>query len=85
MSRHDIERQIRDYLADNFLFGRSDMLQNDSALLGNIIDSTGTLELVGFLQRNFKITVEDEDIVPENLDSISRLVTYVEGKMPPAT
>ncbi|MGA9882397.1 MAG: acyl carrier protein [Candidatus Acidiferrales bacterium] len=85
MSRNEIERQIRDYLAANYLLGRSDMLHGDSALLGNIIDSTGTLELVGFLQRNFKITVDDEDIVPENLDSISRLVAYVEGKIPAGT
>ncbi len=81
MTREEIERQIRNYLASNFLHGRTDALQGDVVLLGNVIDSTGTLELIAFLQKNFSIRVDDEDMIPENLDSISRLSGYVEAKL----
>jgi acyl carrier protein len=81
MSNSEIEKQIREYLIKNFLFGRAEALKDDTVLLGNIIDSTGTLELIGFLQENFSITMDDEDMVPENLDSISRVVAYVESKL----
>ncbi len=81
MSREEIEKQIRNYLAGNFLHGRTDALAGDTVLLGNIIDSTGTLELIAFLQKNFSIRVDDDDMIPENLDSISRLSAYVESKL----
>lgn len=81
MSRAQIEQQIRDYLANKSLLGRADMLQTDTVLLGNILDSMGTLELIGFLQQNFSIVMDDEDMVPENLDSISRIVDYVDRKL----
>lgn len=81
MSKTEIERQVREYLVKTFLFGRAEGLEDDTALLGNIIDSTGTLDLIGFLQKNFSITMDDEDMVPENLDSISRVAAYVENKL----
>jgi acyl carrier protein len=50
-------------------------------LLGNVIDSMGVLDLVTFLQDHFQIAVEDEDVVPANLDSVNNVVTYVAGKL----
>jgi len=82
MNKTEIERQIREFLVKNFLFGRSDALRDDTSLLGNVIDSTGALELMAFLQDNFSITMDDEDMVPENLESIDRVVAYVERKLP---
>jgi len=82
MNNAEIERQIREYLVKNFLFGRADSLGDDTVLLGNIVDSTGALELMGFLQSNFAITMDDEDMVPENLESLGCMVAYVQRKLP---
>lgn len=81
MTKTEIEKQVRDYVAKTFLFGRTESLGPDTLLLGNIIDSTGALELMGFLQRNFSIIMEDEDMTPENLDSLERVSAYVERKL----
>lgn len=81
MDTADIEREIRTFLVDNFLFGRADKLKDDESLLDNVIESTGVLELVVFLQERFDITVTDEDANPENLDSVKNIVAYVSRKL----
>ncbi len=81
MHTTEIEHEIRSFLVDNFLFGRSDALGDHESLLGGVIDSTGTLELVVFLQDRFGLTVEDEDVVPENFDSIKHVAAYVARKL----
>jgi acyl carrier protein len=81
MHTADIEREIRSFLVDNFLFGRSEALRDDDSLLGGVIDSTGTIDLVVFLQDHFALTVDQEDIVPENFDSVKHLVAYVAKKL----
>jgi acyl carrier protein len=81
MHTTDIEREIRSFLIDNFLFGRSEALREDDSLLGGVIDSTGTIELVVFLQDRFALTVEEEDVVPENFDSVKHVVAYVARKL----
>jgi acyl carrier protein len=58
----------------------SELKDGDSLLDKGIIDSTGVLELVGFLEETYEIQVEDEELVPENLDSIENLVKYIENK-----
>ncbi len=80
MHTADIEHEIRSFLVDNFLFGRNDKLRDDEPLLGNVVDSTGVVELVVFLQERFGITVEDEE-VSENLDTLEKAVAYVEKKL----
>jgi acyl carrier protein len=79
----DLESDLRQFIVENFLFGREDKpLGNDDSLLDlGIIDSTGVLELVGFLEHKYQITIEDEELVPENLDSIERLVRFVTRKI----
>lgn len=77
----DFERHIRAFVVDNFLFGEDDGLGPDESFLERgIIDSTGVLELVGFLERRFGIRVEDHELLPANLDSIRGLVEFVERK-----
>jgi len=73
---------LRHFVLDNFMFGAApDTLdENASFLDSGIIDSTGVMELVGFLEDRFGITVEDSELTPENLDSISRLCTYLRTK-----
>ena len=81
MQTTEIEQQIRNYLVSNFLSGRAEKLQDSAPLLGSVIDSTGVLELVMFLQERFGITVEDQEVTTENLDSVKNAVAFVERKI----
>ncbi len=76
-----LEQQVRQFVLDNFLFGEERDLKSSSSLLeAGIIDSTGVLELVTFLEKSFGIQVADSELVPENLDSIDRIASYIERK-----
>ena len=76
-----IEQQIRAFIADNFLYGEDRAVAGaDSFLELGIIDSTGVLELVTFLERSFALKVEDAELIPENLDSVDSLVAFVRRK-----
>ena len=75
------KQAIREFIIENFLFGEANGLEDDSSFLENgIIDSTGILELVTFLEETYGIEVEDEELVPENLDSIANVVQYLTTK-----
>ena len=75
------KKQIKDFIIENFLFGNADGLQDDTSFLEEgIIDSTGVLELVTFLEETFEIQVDDEELIPENLDSINNVTAYLERK-----
>lgn len=79
----DISLAVRRFIAENFLF-RDDAagIANDASLLdAGIIDSTGVLELVCFLESTFGIQVADEEMLPENLDSIRAISEYVGRKL----
>ena len=78
----DIERRVRRFIEDNFLFreDRAAVSDTESLLEAGLIDSTGVLELVAFLEGEFAIHMADAEIVPENLDSIRAIVTFVESK-----
>ena len=77
--REGIQKQIRDFIVGNFLFddSGSDLEETDSFLEKGIIDSTGVLELVSFIEGTYGIRVEDEELVPENLDTIRDVTAYV--------
>ena len=79
----DIEQQVRTFIEDNFLFreDRASLSDTESLLEAGLIDSTGILELVAFIEAQFRIRVADAEIVPENLDSIRTIVAYVKGKL----
>jgi len=73
--------KIREFIVANFYVADVESLtEADSFLERGIIDSTGVLEVVAFLERDFGLTVEDTDIVPENFDSIANLVGYIARK-----
>jgi acyl carrier protein len=80
---HDISLAVRRFIAENFLFrDEADAIAHDASLLdAGIIDSTGVLELVCFLETTFGIQVADEDMLPENLDSIRAISNYVGRKL----
>jgi len=73
--------QVRDFLMSNFYVPETTVLNaNDSLLEQGVIDSTGVLEVIGFIEETFGITVEDSELLPENLDSIEGIVRYVARK-----
>ncbi|MDH5325885.1 MAG: acyl carrier protein [Gammaproteobacteria bacterium] len=76
------EQKIRDYVLDNYLFtDDQNALKNDESFLDKgIIDSTGIMEVILFLEEEFGIEVEDEEMVPENLDSVNNIVKYIQSK-----
>jgi acyl carrier protein len=77
----DIEQEIRGFIAESFLTGGSDALNEDTPLLGNVIDSTGVIELIVFVQQRFTISVEDEEVMTDNFGSVKNVVTFVEKKL----
>ena len=84
-----IAAEIKAFMTENFLFGQEDerLAGDQSFLQAGIIDSTGLLELVGFIEERYGITVDDHELVPENLDSLTNVSQYVarkQGVAPPA-
>ena len=78
-----IHQELRRFIVDNFLFGQQNghLSNDDSFLEKGIIDSTGILELVAFLESTYGIKIEDEELVPDNLDSISKLEQFLARKI----
>ncbi len=78
----ELRNRIRDYIIESFLFGDAEPLAADdqSLLDSGIVDSTGVMELVAFLEGDLGLAIADEELVPENLDSIDNLVAFVERK-----
>ena len=81
MQTTEIEQEIRNYLTEEFLFGRTETLNDDTPLLGNVIDSQGVIEVVSFVQQRFKIEIEDEDVTTDNLATLKSVVALVEKKL----
>lgn len=77
-----VKSEIRAFIVDNFLFGQDGgrLTDDQSFLEGGIIDSTGLLELVGFIEQQYGILVEDRELVPENLDSLHNVSEFVARK-----
>lgn len=76
-----LKDKIRMFIIENFLFGNNDNLEDNSSFLEEgILDSTGILELVGFIEEEFNITVKDEELIPEYLDSINNVTAYLQNK-----
>ena len=79
-----IEQEIRSYIAKNLLFSNNGYPYADdvSFLEEGIVDSMGIMELVMFVGETFGITVEDEELVPDNFDSVSKVAAYIRRKAP---
>ncbi|MCF7956497.1 MAG: acyl carrier protein [Phycisphaerae bacterium] len=74
--------QTRDFIVDNFLYGDADKLEhNTSFMLEGIIDSTGILELITFLEATYQIKIADDEIIPENMDSLESIEKYLCSKL----
>ena len=79
----DIKKKIKVFIKDNFLVGArlNTFNENDSFMKKGIIDSTGILELVSFVEVTFKIKVEDEELTPDNLDSLNKIAAFITRKI----
>ena len=79
----DTKQRVREFVTSNFFVQDADGLTDTASLLDlGVVDSTGVLEIMGFLESTFGVSVEDDEIVPENLDSIERIASFVERKRP---
>ena len=77
-----MRERIKGYIIDNFLFGDEEGLEDQTSFLdAGILDSTGILEVVDFLDNEFSITISDDEILPENLDSINNIDNFLKKKI----
>lgn len=79
MNKDQIVTRIRAFVEENFLYMRPDMeLANDESLMGKgVVDSMGVMEMIEFLEEEFGVVVDDDDITEENLGTIDRIAEYV--------
>ncbi len=84
----DVLETVKAYVVENFLFGDDSRIGPNTDFLENgILDSTGVLELIGFLEEKFGIRVEDDEVVPNNMNSLEKITLYIlrkTGKTQPA-
>ena len=73
---------VKEFIIENFLFGEEEQLMLDTDFFDKgIIDSTGVIELVSFLEETFKISVEDEELIPDNLSSLKNIDVFLQKKL----
>ncbi|HKB87894.1 MAG TPA: acyl carrier protein [Ignavibacteriaceae bacterium] len=78
----DIVDIIKEFIIDNFLFGESNHFDENTDLFEKgILDSTGIIELVGFIEKTFNITIDDEELITDNFSSLSRITRYLQMKL----
>lgn len=74
--------KVKTFIVDNFLFGDDSSLKNDTSFLQeHIIDSTGILEVISFLEEEFSIKINDDELLPENLDSLNNIDAFLKRKL----
>lgn len=85
MTQSSIATDIRAFIVENFLFGdeTQPLAETTSLIESDLIDSTGVLELVAFLEERYRLRINDNEIVPANLDSIARITSFVMSKTVP--
>jgi acyl carrier protein len=75
-------KEVREFVVTNFLFGDGGSLQDDTSFLSSaIVDSTGILELILFLESTYDVKVQPEEMVPENFDSVNRVARFLTQKV----
>jgi acyl carrier protein len=76
-----IRLKVRAHIVDNLLLGTADDFDDNTELMeAGILDSTGSMELVAFLETTFAIAIEDDEIIPENLNSLARICNFIVQK-----
>ena len=76
-----VQSEVRAFIVENFLFGtEQEFCSHDSLLQNGLVDSTGILELVQFIEQTYDLQISDDEMVPENLDSLHNVATFVVSK-----
>ena len=77
------KEKLRGFIIENFMFGseNASLGDDDPFFDMGIIDSTGVLEVVGFIEEEFGVEVEDRELVPENFETVNKLAAYIDGKL----
>ena len=82
MNPETVKSQVRQYVMENFLMGAGlELADDESFMKSHVIDSVGVLELIAFLESRFRIKVEDDEMVPDNLDSLNGVGRYLARKL----
>ena len=82
MDENSILKEVREYIIENFLLGdeEDELSDSDSFLESGLIDSTGILEVIAFLEETYDVEIADEEMIPENLDSVERVARFIASK-----
>ena len=82
MDAINTQKKIRTFVIENLLLGEEekDLLDGQSFLESGLIDSTGILEVIAFLEEEYEIAIEDEEMIPDNLDSIDNIVSFLQAR-----
>jgi acyl carrier protein len=83
LNPESIELEVRQFLRDNFPLSANGLTleRGDSLIEVGVIDSTGVLELIGFIEERYEVEIRDEEVLPENLDSIANITRFVGTKL----
>lgn len=83
MDKDIVKKEIRRFIRDNFFFGVDTVIYNDgdSLMAKGIVDSTGILELISYIETEYSIGVTDDELIPENLDSVINITQFIERKV----
>lgn len=76
----DVIAEVRSFLRDNFMLDDAEIRDEDSFMAGHVLDSTGFIELITFVEERFGVEVADDEMLPENFDSLRNIAGYVERK-----
>ena len=82
MSSQQVKDTVMNFIRENFIMGRSDVALDEKVSLidSGVMDSTGVLELVEFLESQYSIKIDDEELVPENLETIENIINFLMTK-----
>lgn len=82
IEQETVKKEIREFIIDNFMVGNEEetLEDSDSFMDKGIVDSTGVLELTSFVEEKYEFTIDDEEMLPENLDSINNLAAFIAKK-----
>lgn len=82
MQQEHIRADVRDFIKTNFIYSNTKTLDDDESLLGSgVVDSTGVLELIAFLEGKFHVKFADNELVADNFDSVAKIVSFIEKRL----
>jgi len=82
MNQQEIQKTVRDFIQQNFIFNPATVLNDDESLLGmGVIDSTGVLELICYLEEKFQLQFGDDELIAENFDTVLKITAFLQKKL----